>query len=289
MQDRTGDLVPADLRLLKVHGLQIQEAILTGESVAVEKRTDPVAADAALGDRTCMAFSGTTVTSGQGMGVVVATGARTEIGRISGMLRQVQVLTTPLLRQMATFAKWLTIAIGVIAATTFTYYLMLVMVVFTIFVTNRLKDSRIGRAWMALREDEMNKILGIESATEQVGVAVGGHEGVIATFEVTRGRRHAEIGHGAVRLEAELALELRGAGPPVPCGWLGGVGVAAPPADAPPVGASAGLVGGGGGAGRVRRRQTIAAERPGFSAAERRCRPFGALAHRATSTAPAKP
>jgi magnesium-transporting ATPase (P-type) len=111
-----GDKVPADLRLLKVHGLQIQEAILTGESIAVEKRTDPVAADAALGDRKCMAFSGTTVTSGQGLGVVVATGARTEIGRISGLLSGVEALTTPLVQQMAVFAKWLTLFILVVAA-----------------------------------------------------------------------------------------------------------------------------------------------------------------------------
>ena len=63
---------PADLRLLRTHGLQIQEAILTGESVPVEKRSEPVAGDAALGDRFCMAYSGTLVASGQGRGVVVA-------------------------------------------------------------------------------------------------------------------------------------------------------------------------------------------------------------------------
>jgi len=93
-----GDKVPADLRLCKLHGLQIQEAILTGESLAVDKDTEAVALEAPLGDRTCMAFSGTTVTAGQGMGVVVATGARTEIGRISGMLAGVQALTTPLVQ-----------------------------------------------------------------------------------------------------------------------------------------------------------------------------------------------
>jgi magnesium-transporting ATPase (P-type) len=70
-----GDKVPADLRLLKAHGLQAQEAILTGESVPVDKDVNVVAADAALGDRVCMAFSGTMVTSGQGRGVVVETGA----------------------------------------------------------------------------------------------------------------------------------------------------------------------------------------------------------------------
>lgn len=111
-----GDKVPADLRLLQTHGLQIQEAILTGESLPVEKRTQPVAADAALGDRSCMAFSGTLVTSGQCKGVVVATGKATEIGRISGMLSGVETLTTPLVRQMDVFAKWLTFLILLIAA-----------------------------------------------------------------------------------------------------------------------------------------------------------------------------
>ena len=110
-----GDKVPADLRLLESHGLQIQESILTGESVAVEKQTPSVDDQAALGDRVCMGFSGTTVTYGQGMGVVVATGANTEIGRISGLLSEVQTLNTPLVAQMAVFARWLTLFIIVIA------------------------------------------------------------------------------------------------------------------------------------------------------------------------------
>jgi magnesium-transporting ATPase (P-type) len=110
-----GDKVPADLRLLRTHGLQIQEAILTGESVAVEKRGAPVMVNAALGDRACMAFSGTTVTNGQGRGIVVATGDTTQIGLISGLLARVEILTTPLVEQMAVFAKWLTLFILVIA------------------------------------------------------------------------------------------------------------------------------------------------------------------------------
>lgn len=110
-----GDKVPADLRLLDSHGLQIQESILTGESVAVEKQISAVDEQAALGDRVCMAFSGTTVTYGQGMGVVVGTGANTELGRISGLLSEVQTLNTPLLTQMAVFARWLTLFIIVIA------------------------------------------------------------------------------------------------------------------------------------------------------------------------------
>jgi len=111
-----GDKVPADLRLFESHGLQIQEAILTGESVPVEKQIQPVAADAALGDRTSMAFSGTIVTSGQARGVVVATGAATEIGGISSLLAGVEVLTTPLVQQIGEFAKWLTILILTLSA-----------------------------------------------------------------------------------------------------------------------------------------------------------------------------
>jgi len=122
---QSGDKVPADLRLFKSRELRIEEAMLTGESVPVEKSTEPVAEHANIGDRTCLAYSGTLVTYGQGQGMVVATGDNTEIGRISGLLREVQVLTTPLLRQMATFAKWLTIAIGVIASVTFGYGVLL--------------------------------------------------------------------------------------------------------------------------------------------------------------------
>ncbi len=111
-----GDKAPADIRLLRARGLQVQEAILTGESVPVEKEPSPVASDAPLGDRACMAFSGTLVTSGQGRGVVVATGTSTEIGRIGGLLTTVETLTTPLVKQIGVFAKWLTIMILAIAA-----------------------------------------------------------------------------------------------------------------------------------------------------------------------------
>ncbi|MFZ5790796.1 MAG: cation-transporting P-type ATPase [Pseudomonadota bacterium] len=116
-----GEKVPADLRLIEVNGLRVEEAILTGESVPVEKATRPVSADAVIGDRSSMAFSGTLVTGGAGRGVVVATGAATEIGRISGMLSQVETLTTPLIRQMDGFARWLTILILMIAAILLVY------------------------------------------------------------------------------------------------------------------------------------------------------------------------
>ncbi len=115
----SGDKVPADLRLVAGKGLRVNEAILTGESEAVEKTVAAVPADAALGDRRCMLYSGTLVASGQATGVVVATGLHTELGRISAMLEQVQSVTTPLLRQIAGFGHWLALAIVMMSAATF--------------------------------------------------------------------------------------------------------------------------------------------------------------------------
>ena len=110
-----GDKVPADLRLLTAHNLLIGEAILTGESVPSSKQTTVVAEDATLGDRSCMAYSGTLVAAGQGKGVVVATGSDTQIGHISLVLAKVDSLTTPLVKQMNRFAQWLTATILLIA------------------------------------------------------------------------------------------------------------------------------------------------------------------------------
>lgn len=116
-----GEKVPADLRLLETEGLRIEEAILTGESAPVDKRTAAVAPAAAVGERASMAFSGTLVAAGTGRGVVVATGPSTEIGRISGLLSTVETLTTPLVRQMDRFSRWLTILILLIAAVLLVY------------------------------------------------------------------------------------------------------------------------------------------------------------------------
>ncbi|MCK8516711.1 cation-transporting P-type ATPase [Methylonatrum kenyense] len=121
VQLQSGDRVPADMRLLRVRELRVDEAVLTGESVPVEKHPDPVAADAVLGDRLCMAFSSTLVRSGQATGVVTATGEQTEIGHISGMLAEVETLATPLLRQIGTFGRLLAVAILVLATLTFLF------------------------------------------------------------------------------------------------------------------------------------------------------------------------
>ena len=112
----SGDKIPADLRLADAKNLRTEEAALTGESVPADKVTDPISAYATVGDRECMAFSGTMVVSGRATGVVVATGSETELGRINQLLAAVSVLETPLLRQIKKFGYAITALIAVIGA-----------------------------------------------------------------------------------------------------------------------------------------------------------------------------
>ncbi len=116
-----GDRVTADARLVSARGLRIDEAALTGESVPVDKRPQADLPDSVLAERASMAYSGTLVTQGQGMGVVVATGARTEIGRITNLLSTIDERTTPLIRQMNGFARQLSMAILALCAVTFIF------------------------------------------------------------------------------------------------------------------------------------------------------------------------
>ena len=111
-----GDRVPADLRLIEVRDMRVDEAILTGESVPVDKSLSQATEHSALGERVCMLFSGTMIATGIARGVVVATGRDTEIGKISGLLQSVETLATPLVRQMNIFARWLTVFILLVAA-----------------------------------------------------------------------------------------------------------------------------------------------------------------------------
>jgi len=111
----SGDKVPADLRLIAVRNLQSEEAALTGESVPAQKSLAPVAANAGVGDRCCMVFGGTLITCGTGTAVVVETAARTELGRISQMLKETTDLETPLTRALAEIGKAITVAIVVIS------------------------------------------------------------------------------------------------------------------------------------------------------------------------------
>ncbi len=98
-----GNKVPADIRILSSKNLRTDEAILTGESNDVNKKSHIAEEDATIGDRHCMVFSGTVVTSGEGKGVVVATGESTEIGKVSQMLTDVEKITTPLLQKIERF------------------------------------------------------------------------------------------------------------------------------------------------------------------------------------------
>lgn len=114
-----GDKIPADLRILTTRNLYIQEAILTGEAHPIEKTNIATERNAVLADRLSLAYSGTMVTQGSGLGVVVATGLHTEIGKISSMLNKVTTPTTPLLQQMNRFGYWLTGAILLLGLITF--------------------------------------------------------------------------------------------------------------------------------------------------------------------------
>jgi cation-transporting ATPase F len=119
-----GDKVPADLRLLHGKELRTVEAMLTGEALPVEKRPGPLPQDTPLADRRNMAFAGTIVVGGQGVGLVVATGANTETGRIAGLIAAQPEIATPLVRKMGAFAQRLLWAILGLAAVTFAIGLM---------------------------------------------------------------------------------------------------------------------------------------------------------------------
>ncbi|KZM35211.1 cation-translocating P-type ATPase [Oerskovia enterophila] len=112
---RSGDRVPADLRLLEGVNLRVDESALTGESVPASKSSDPVPAGAGVGDRSSMLFSGTLVSAGTGTGVVVETGETTEIGRIQTLISEVDSLETPLSRTLDAFGKKLAVLILVMA------------------------------------------------------------------------------------------------------------------------------------------------------------------------------
>jgi magnesium-transporting ATPase (P-type) len=116
---RSGNRVPADLRLIEATNLRVEESALTGESVPSDKSLDALPEETGVGDRANMAFSGTLVASGRGVGIVTSTGSETEIGKINTMISKVETLATPLTKQMAAFSKVLSYAIIGLAALMF--------------------------------------------------------------------------------------------------------------------------------------------------------------------------
>ncbi len=114
----SGDKVPADLRLIQVRNLQIDESALTGESVAVEKDSYPVDPETPLAERINMAYAGGFVTFGQGTGIVVAIGQKTQTGQIAQLIEQRTDLTTPLTRKFNAFSQnWLYMVLGLATLT----------------------------------------------------------------------------------------------------------------------------------------------------------------------------
>jgi Ca2+-transporting ATPase len=102
-----GDRVPADLRLIQAVNLEIEESALTGESLPVKKRVEPILEKVTPGDARNMAYQGTVVTRGRGRGIVVATGMATEMGRIAGLIQEAGGEETPLQRRLAQLGRWL--------------------------------------------------------------------------------------------------------------------------------------------------------------------------------------
>lgn len=112
-----GDVAPADLRLLEANNMRVKEAVLTGESVPVNKALEPVDADTPLAERQNMLYKGTTIAEGSGRAVVVATGMDTEIGHISRMTEEAEDEQTPLEKRLNDLGRrlaWITIAVAIV-------------------------------------------------------------------------------------------------------------------------------------------------------------------------------
>lgn len=118
IQLQAGDKIPADMRLLEAKQLSVDESLLTGESLPVEKHTKVLEADIVLADRINMVFSGTLVTRGNGLAVVTATGVATELGHISRLLDTTESARTPLLASLDRFARLLSLILFLVAAAT---------------------------------------------------------------------------------------------------------------------------------------------------------------------------
>ncbi len=113
---KTGVNVPADCRLLEAESLKVNEAVLTGEAAPRAKSIDPVSVGASLADRDCMVYMGTLVVQGKGKAIVVATGAKTQIGHIASLVEETEEGPTPLQKRLAHFGNQLGLIIVVLSA-----------------------------------------------------------------------------------------------------------------------------------------------------------------------------
>ncbi len=147
-----GDRIAADMRLTESVACEANEASLTGESASIAKGTDPLMPGAAMADRSNMLFAGTSVVAGRGVGVVVATGARTELGGIARLVAETQERDTPLQIELKRLAKWL--SVGVVAA---------VAVIFVVGIA-------FGRG--SLEMFQMSVALAVAAIPEGLGISV---------------------------------------------------------------------------------------------------------------------
>ena len=131
----TGDSVPADMRLTEAVNLKIEEAALTGESVPSEKRIEAIPERVPIGDRINMAFASCSVTYGRGRGIVVATGAKSEVGRIAEMIKSVPEMKTPMQKRLDQLGKILAIAAVSICALMFVIGVLYGNDILTMFMT----------------------------------------------------------------------------------------------------------------------------------------------------------
>ncbi|MHA1379463.1 MAG: cation-translocating P-type ATPase [Candidatus Helarchaeota archaeon] len=126
-----GDKIPADARIIEEVDLTVDEAILTGESIPVEKNNEPISIEdevikdgiISLQEQSNMVFMGTYVNTGRGKAIIIATGINTEIGKISNNLAQVEMAAIPLTKKMNTFAKYLSLVVLILLVVVFIYSL----------------------------------------------------------------------------------------------------------------------------------------------------------------------
>ncbi|MBR2758496.1 MAG: HAD-IC family P-type ATPase, partial [Exiguobacterium sp.] len=118
---KPGDKIPADLRLITAENMKVEESALTGEAITVDKTLDPLEEKIGLGDRTNLAFSGTSVAAGTGSGIVIATGSKTELGKINASIAEVEKVQTPLIQQTQRFGKTVASVIAGVAVFAFIF------------------------------------------------------------------------------------------------------------------------------------------------------------------------